>query len=772
MEIQTSGKSQALTDKELIKILLVEDDAVDSRLVKQLLASCSQPLEFAVESVGSLSEAIECLTNRKYDIVLSDLGLPDSSGIETVQNLKQVTPNTPVVVLTGVDDEEIGLSAIRNGASDYLVKDLPVKDLPLKVLLVRTIRYALEHSNVEKEVKALRQQLEFVLGATKTGVDIIDSEFNIRYINSEWKKVYGDPAGKKCYEYFMDRSEVCPGCGIIKALKTKKPVVTEEVLVKEGNKPIQVTAIPFQNEKEEWLVAEVHVDITERKKAEEVLENLNAELSKANENLKNTEANLRTMINQNADGILIIDHKGIIRFVNNAAELLFGRKKEELIGETFGFADVKDETTEIEIIRKKGEIVTAEMCTVEIEWEGEMVYLASLRDITKRKKAEKKLKETMKMKSEFISTVSHELRTPLTIIKGGIAFVLNGLAGDINEEQKELLGIAKKNVDRLARLINDVLDFQKLDSGKMKFNLEANDINQIVKDVYETMTSSAKATGLDILLELDQNLPKATFDSDKITQVLTNLVTNALKFTEKGTITIKTTKTEDAVQVSVSDTGYGIRKEDMPKLFSRFEQLGHGGDRKTGGTGLGLAISKEIIERHNGEIWLESNPGKGSKFTFTLPIYSTEGLLKKYINDGIRDASKNDTKMSLILISIADFDKLEQKLPHEKINSTLEDMEALLENSVRHSPYRATDAVFKLSSDVFVVLANCDKENTLRVKERLEQKLDGYLTGQNLGDKIKLLFGCATYPDDATTSEDLTKKARELQPMLPMSASV
>ncbi|MCJ7448147.1 MAG: diguanylate cyclase, partial [Bacteroidales bacterium] len=142
---------------------------------------------------------------------------------------------------------------------------------------------------------------------------------------------------------------------------------------------------------------------------------------------------------------------------------------------------------------------------------------------------------------------------------------------------------------------------------------------------------------------------------------------------------------------------------------------------------------------------------------------------RRYVNDGIKEASRNNTRLSLVLISIADFDKLEQKLPHENINSTLEDMEALLENSVRHSPYRATDAVFKLSSDVFVVLANCDKENTLRVKERLEQKLDGYLTGQNLGDKIKLFFGCATYPDDATTSEDLTKKARKLQPSVASS---
>jgi len=122
METETKEIAHFDADRNLINVLLVEDDAVDARLVERILAQSSNPVKFAVESVGSLSEAIECLTNRKYDIVIADLWLPDSSGIETVQNLKQVTPNTPVVVLTGADDEEIELSAIRNGASDCLVK--------------------------------------------------------------------------------------------------------------------------------------------------------------------------------------------------------------------------------------------------------------------------------------------------------------------------------------------------------------------------------------------------------------------------------------------------------------------------------------------------------------------------------------------------------------------------------------------------------------------------------------------------------------------------
>jgi len=329
-----------------------------------------------------------------------------------------------------------------------------------------------------------------------------------------------------------------------------------------------------------------------------------------------------------------------VQFVTPAAEALFGRKAKELVGEQFGFPVVGGEVMEIDVIRHGKEPGIAEMRVIETEWNAQKAFLALLRDITERKKAEEKLKETMKMKSEFTSMVSHELRTPLTAIKEGIALVLDDLAGKINEEQKELLGISKKNVDRLTRLINNVLDFQKLDSGKMNFNLKPNDINQIANDVYEIMVSPAKNLGLDLLLELDSSLPRCSFDSDKITQVLTNLVNNAMKFTEKGNIIIKTSKKNGTIHVSVSDTGCGIKKKDLSSVFGRFEQLSTGGERKTGGTGLGLAISKEIIEQHGGMIWVESKPGKSSKFTFTLPIYSTESLLKNYINDGIREASK------------------------------------------------------------------------------------------------------------------------------------
>jgi GGDEF domain-containing protein len=302
-----------------------------------------------------------------------------------------------------------------------------------------------------------------------------------------------------------------------------------------------------------------------------------------------------------------------------------------------------------------------------------------------------------------------------------------------------------------------------------------NDMNETVRDVCRMMALAAEDAGTDIVLELDDRLPLVGFDVDKIAQVLTNLVDNAVKFTAKGHIAIKTSAKDGMIHVSVSDTGCGIRQEDLSRLFRMFERLSTGGERRTGGTGLGLAICKGIIEQHNGKIWVDSVFGKGSVFTFTLPIHSLMELFRGYVDDRIKEASRNNTRMSLVLISIADFDKLKQKLSHEKITSTLKDVEAILENDLHRGkgrPNQITDTVFRFSNEIFIVLAKCGKENVPVVKERLEQKLYDYLARQNLNDKVRLLFGCATYPDDAVTSEELIKKAKELHPIVSTALSV
>jgi signal transduction histidine kinase len=252
------------------------------------------------------------------------------------------------------------------------------------------------------------------------------------------------------------------------------------------------------------------------------------------------------------------------------------------------------------------------------------VIQCNIRDITERKRKEKEIEEelmeTMKMKSNFTSMVSHELRSPLGVVKEGINLVLEGLAGDINDEQRDLLGTAKRNTDRLGRLINNVLDFQKITSGKIGFDIWENDINEVVLEVNKAMSLLAKEKGLDLAVDVDDSIPKIGLDRDKIIQVLTNLVSNAIKYTEKGNITISTKQEDNTVHVVVQDTGTGIKAEDMQKLFQAFKQLDSTRDKKGGGTGLGLAISKEIILAHKGKIWAESEAGKGSSFHFILPI--------------------------------------------------------------------------------------------------------------------------------------------------------
>lgn len=251
---------------------------------------------------------------------------------------------------------------------------------------------------------------------------------------------------------------------------------------------------------------------------------------------------------------------------------------------------------------------------------GQKHVVVAFVDITERKRAEWKLKQTMEIKSQFISTVSHELRTPLTNMKESIGIILDGVAGEINDEQRNFLDIAKRNVDRLARFINDVLDFQKLSSGKILFNLQEHDITETTEETHRVMVALAKNEGVALSIKLEDNLPRASFDRDKIIQVLMNLISNAIKFTPKeGKVSVTVRCQGEELVICVSDTGRGIPKEALPKIFERFYCI-HQPGKQIQGTGLGLAIVKKIIMAHGGRIEVESEVGQGTTFSVFLPL--------------------------------------------------------------------------------------------------------------------------------------------------------
>lgn len=252
--------------------------------------------------------------------------------------------------------------------------------------------------------------------------------------------------------------------------------------------------------------------------------------------------------------------------------------------------------------------------------DGARHVLIAVNDITDRKRAEEELKQTMEMKAQFISTVSHELRTPLSSMKEAVIIVLDGIAGKINKDQKHFLAIAKRNIDRLSRLIDDVLDFQKLSAGKMKMNMQENAIAGAVNEAYTTMRPHADKSGVHLAMELQTNLPMAVYDNDRIIQVLINLISNAIKFTPQGgRVLLSARRQQEYLAIKVSDTGYGIPKEDLAKIFDRFYRV-HRPGKEIKGTGLGLTIVSKIVVAHGGRIEVESELDKGTTFTVLLPL--------------------------------------------------------------------------------------------------------------------------------------------------------
>ncbi|MBN1506220.1 MAG: PAS domain S-box protein [Sedimentisphaerales bacterium] len=255
-----------------------------------------------------------------------------------------------------------------------------------------------------------------------------------------------------------------------------------------------------------------------------------------------------------------------------------------------------------------------------VDVNGDKHVLVALHDISRRKEAEEQLRETMELKSQFISTVSHELRTPLTAMREAVVIVADGLAGKLSKDQARFLDIAKRNIERLGRLIDDVLDFQKLSAGKMKFHMESHHIDKAIDEAYHTMLPQAQQKHVQLSVEMESGLPPMLCDRDRIIQVLTNLLSNAIKFTpEGGRVWIRAARQGEFLALRVADTGMGIPKEALPRLFTQFYRV-HRPGKEIKGTGLGLAIVSRLVAGHDGRIEVESEIDKGTTFTVLLPL--------------------------------------------------------------------------------------------------------------------------------------------------------
>jgi PAS domain S-box-containing protein len=352
-------------------------------------------------------------------------------------------------------------------------------------------------------------------------------------------------------------------------------------------------------------------------------------------------AYIENLVDNAGDAIISTDVEDRILTWNHGAEIIFGYSKEETVGQSLTILlpshrageleEIRDKVRitgvirnlEVRRIRKDGIIIEASLAVSPIRDKDDNVigFLHLARDVTEKKRYEQRLKELDKMKSAFVSNVSHELRTPLTAIKASADNMLDRLIGDLNGKQVGYLTRIKSNSDRLARLINDLLDLSTIEAGKIDLRPTKLPLVTLVREAAESLRPMAAEKLINLTVMSADPGVIAWADRDKVIQVLMNLIGNALKFAPtRGKVTIAVAKNSAAwMQISVTDTGPGIPAEEVNKVFGRFYQIGQAGTQKTQGTGLGLAISKALVEMHGGKIWVESEAGKGSTFFFTLP---------------------------------------------------------------------------------------------------------------------------------------------------------
>ncbi len=234
--------------------------------------------------------------------------------------------------------------------------------------------------------------------------------------------------------------------------------------------------------------------------------------------------------------------------------------------------------------------------------------------------AKDKLEVLDELKSEFVAMASHELRSPLSSMKMGIATVAREMVGPLNEEQRQMLQIAERNIDRLTRLTADLLDLTKIEAGQLDLDLAANDIREIAGELVDASAAQAAEKGLELRLEPGADEAVAVSDRGRIYQVLQNLVENAVNFTDQGTVRVAVERRGEDVLVSVADTGIGIAASALGSIFDKWSQAHADTRSERRGTGLGLAISKGIVEAHGGSIAAESEAGEGSTFRLTIPV--------------------------------------------------------------------------------------------------------------------------------------------------------
>lgn len=352
--------------------------------------------------------------------------------------------------------------------------------------------------------------------------------------------------------------------------------------------------------------------------------------------IREQEQRLRALIDHMLDGVVTIDEAGYVENFNPAAEAIFGYAAREVVGHNVsmlmpepyrsahdvylqhyrdsGVGRIIGTVREVQGQRKDGSVFPMELAVSRMDAPGSPRFLGVVRDISR-------LKEVERMKDEFVSSVSHELRTPVTSIRGALGLIAGGQAGEIPEQARSLVAIAHDNSERLVRLVNDILDMQKMDLGRITMEIARQEVLPVLEEAVGSMQGYASEFGVDVALVRTVPGVRARVDAGRLQQVMSNLLSNAVKFSPRDSrVEVSMERQGQLLRIEVRDHGEGIPYAAQAGIFGKFYQVTDNGPRRQGGTGLGLYISRGIVERFGGQIGFASTPGEGSRFYVELPV--------------------------------------------------------------------------------------------------------------------------------------------------------
>lgn len=777
----------------------------DEQVARELLFRVLSKEEYEIVTAGTGKEVLEKFNKDHFNLAIVDIRLPDVDGVELLIKLKQMDPAMEGIIITGFATMDSAIKSLKEAASEYITK--PFGDIGS---LARTVNRLVEKQKLTVENKRLQEETEQQRDELKKRVSELEMFYEIsnavsytfdgrellKIIISSLKKVIDYDI---CSIFISDgeRGNLTMGIpvGVNENFRQEAKNDVINAFAKLSNKSLDNSTI---NEEVIATIDAVKKDTLQMKSSFNlplVVENRilgilgvysgrENTFSPADERILSTIANqtamavkglqsiitdeksrIKAMVDSMVEGVIMFDKREEIVILNPQAKRLLGFSRQAEIdrcllndklkafnlGESFGKNVCVPDSIIKEIIvsGEENKVLHCETSAVK-NTEGEIIgRVIILRDITEEKAVDK-------LKTEFVSTVSHELRTPLTTIRETVSQILDGILGETTQRQREFLSMAIEDVDRLARIINNLLDMSKIEAKKFEIKREIFNIVDLVKAESSSFALPAAGKGLEIKTSFLNDKIEVYADRDKIIQVFTNLVGNAIKFTERGYIEISVTDKPEHVECAVADTGKGMAEEDLPKVFDKFQQFDrtHGPGQK--GTGLGLSITKGIIELHKGNIWAESKLTQGSKFTFILPKYDQEEIFSDSITREIAEAKRKQQEFSLFIIKLDNYAEIKKEVGEEGQQKVFTSVLRTIENFVRNKDL----AVFR-NKDEVIMLVEVNKENVRKVLTRLKQALKESIFEIAEEAKINFSYGYSIYPLDGDNMDDLRQKAQQ-----------